>query len=101
MANHLSTTDQSWIEEQPQRGSAKAKHARQDRVIRDGFSMPASDYALVLEIRAQLLNAGVHATKSGVLRAALHALNQLSIDDIVQILTGLETIQTGRPPSKK
>lgn len=97
MANHLSAIDQSGINDNSQTGNAKA---RQEKVIRDGFSMPTSDYALVLEIRAQLLNAGVPATKSGVLRAALHALNQLSIDDITQLLMGLEPVHTGRPPSK-
>lgn len=98
MVNHLSTIDQSEIKDNSQTGNAKS---RQDKVIRDGFSMPASDYAIMFEIQSRLLNVGVPATKSGILRAALRALNHLSSDDIIQILTGLEPIKTGRPSTTK
>ncbi len=50
----------------------------QTKVVRDGFSMPADDYALIAELQAQCLKAGIAATKSEVLRAGLHALRQMS-----------------------
>lgn len=98
MVNHLSTIDQPEIKDKSRTGNVKA---RQDKVVRDGFSMPASEYAIMFEIQSRLLKVGVPATKSGILRAALQALNHLSNDDIVQLLTDLEPIKTGRPSTTK
>lgn len=80
---------------------AKNIEPSQKRVIRDGFSMPARDYQLMLEIQASLLNGGVKATKSEVLRAALHVLKQLPQDAAAKMIGQLEPIKTGRPPGKK
>lgn len=63
--------------------------------------MPLWDYQLILEIRGNLLNIGVTATKSEILRAALHALKQLPEDKIAKISGELDPVKTGRPPRKK
>lgn len=52
-------------------------------------------------IQASLLSAGVKATKSEVLRAALHVLKQLPKDEAAKIISQLEPIKTVRPPGKK
>lgn len=84
-----------------QKPDTKGTEITQSRVIRDGFSMPFWDYQLVQKIRRRLLNFGVTATKSEVLRAALHALKQLTADEAAKIAGELEPIKTGRPPEKK
>lgn len=63
--------------------------------------MPSGDYQLILEIRDRLLNAGVKATKSEILRVALHALKHLPVDEVDKVLGELEPVKTGRPPRKK
>ena len=75
---------------------ATAPPAR-EKVIRDGFTMPAGDYALIAQVQAVGLQAGLHVTKSEVLRAGLHALLQLSPDALRQLLLAVEKVKTGRP----
>jgi hypothetical protein len=62
--------------------------------------MPFEDYQLMLEIRDSLLNAGVKTTKSEILRAALHALKRLPVDEVAKVVGTLEPVKTGRPPRK-
>lgn len=73
----------------------------QQKVIRDGFSIPQQDYRLIDEARSRLFQAGLVVTKSGILRAALHALYQLPIEDQLRLIQGLEPIKTGRPEGKR
>ena len=47
------------------------------RVIRDSFSLPANDYALISTLRERGLKAGVHATKSELVRAGLRVLLEM------------------------
>jgi hypothetical protein len=68
-----------------------------EKVVRDGFTMPVGDYALIAELQAMGLQAGLHVTKSEVLRAGLHALQQLSPEALQQILRTVEKVKTGRP----
>ena len=42
--------------------------------MRDGFTMPADDYALIAQLQATDLESGLAVSKSAVLRAGLHAL---------------------------
>jgi len=48
--------------------------------MRDGFTMPADDYALIAQLQATGLEAGLAVSKSAVLRAGLHALKAMSPD---------------------
>jgi hypothetical protein len=84
---------------QPQEPSAPQAPPR-DKVVRDGFSMPASDYALIGEMQAALLELRVSVTKSEVVRAGLHALKQLNGDELVALFGSLEKVKTGRPNTK-
>lgn len=66
------------------------------KVIRDGFTMPARDYALITQVQATGLQAGVSATKSEVLRAGLQLLSQLPPADLARVLRGVEKVKPGR-----
>lgn len=79
----------------------QAAEAAPQKVIRDGFSMPESDHALIGETRDHLMRMGIVMNKSEVLRSGLHALKQLRLQDQAQIAMDLEKVKTGRPPSKK
>lgn len=70
---------------------------KQNKVVRDGFSMPSNDYALIAELQDKMLELKMSATKSEVVRAGLHALNQLNAEDLQHIFTMLEKVKTGRP----
>jgi hypothetical protein len=77
--------------------SQTANHQPGERVIRDSFTLPSSDYELISTIRKRCLKAGVSVTKSEVMRAGLHALQELPNQDLLEVFKGLAKIKTGRP----
>jgi hypothetical protein len=68
-----------------------------EKVVRDGFSMPAGDYALIAAIQETCLQAGFAITKSEVLRAGLHALRELTPEALKERYGALEKVKPGRP----
>lgn len=67
------------------------------KLVRDGFTMPASDFALIAMLKARAIAGRREAKKSELLRAGLHALAQLDGDALVLALNRLEPVKTGRP----
>ena len=76
----------------------KALKFKKQKMVRDSFTMPQSDYAYIAALKVRCLKAGVAAKKSEVLRAALTCLFGLSDADLVKAIGALEIIKTGRPP---
>jgi hypothetical protein len=70
------------------------------RVTRDSFSLPVNDYALLGKLQERGLKAGVHATKSELVRAGLKALMDMKEADFLSALKKVEKIKTGRPSVK-
>jgi hypothetical protein len=79
----------------------KREKDKQEKVIRDSFTMPVTDYALIAELKQHWLSAGMEVKKSQLLRAGLHALSRLSKSAQKRILTELEPVKTGRPARKR
>lgn len=67
------------------------------KIVRDSFTMPEADFALIDAIKARALKMQQPAKKSEVLRAALQALNALNDAGLKKLLTGLTPIKKGRP----
>lgn len=65
-------------------------------VIRDTFSMPPADYALIAELRTKAARAGHIATKSDIVRAGLHALSALDGQELVKAISILVRVLPGR-----
>ena len=72
-----------------------------DKVIRDSFTMPAADYELIGVLKQRCIGLGIAMKKSELLRAGLTALQSLPDEGLAQIVTGVESVKTGRPPGKK
>jgi len=75
----------------------KQKTAAQDKVIRDSFTMPEHDYTLIEVIKIKLMKEGVLLNKGEILRAGMHALEQMSIAELKTISAKVEKIKVGRP----
>lgn len=73
---------------------AKVKKPKQ---VRDSFTMPDGEYALIATLKKRCLNAGVAAKKSEILRAAVANLARLSDASVVAAVRRLDVIKTGRP----
>ncbi|MDR7336078.1 hypothetical protein [Roseateles asaccharophilus] len=71
------------------------------KLVRDGFTMPEADYALLKALKQRLLGQQREAKKSELLRAGLQALASLNDAALAAALERLEPVKTGRPPKAK
>lgn len=78
----------------PEANPAKVK---KDKLVRDSFTMPESEYAAIAAIKERCLNSRVAAKKSEILRAALAGLAGLNDAEVVAAIQNLAAIKTGRP----
>ena len=76
---------------------AKPAKAKKDKLVRDSFTMPESEYAAIATLKKRCLNLGVAAKKSEILRAAISGLAKLSDVDVAAAIQSIEAIKTGRP----
>jgi len=76
----------------------KAPAPRQEKVVRDSFKMPKSDYRKLAELKERCLAAGVHIKKSEILRAGLLVLTRKGPKQLVAAVTKIEVVKAGRPP---
>ncbi len=67
--------------------------------VRDSFTMPEADFALIATLKARTLAAKRETKKSELLRAGLHALAALDAGALVAALAALEPVKIGRPKS--
>jgi len=67
------------------------------RLVRDSFTMPETDFALVAVLKARALGLGRAAKKSELLRAGLQLLSQQDAPGLLTALERLQPIKTGRP----
>ena len=75
----------------------KPAKAPKVRLVRDSFTMPEADFALVATLKERTLKKGRAARKSELLRAGLQLLGQQSPAALVAALERLQPIKTGRP----
>lgn len=73
---------------------------KQEKVIRDTFSLPQTDYKLIDALRKRCLKAETSATKSEIIRAGLHALSAMNNQELSQTLQSLLKIKAGRPKTE-
>lgn len=78
-------------------GKTKVKRAKKDKVVRDSFTMPKTDYERIAALKRKCLEAGVEVKKSELLRAGLQLLDSASSKRLVAAIAALEVVKTGRP----
>lgn len=80
----------------PKKADKPAK-AKKVKLVRDSFTMPEDEYAVIALLKKRCLNAGVSAKKSEILRAAVAGLARLSDASVTASIRRLPVIKTGRP----
>ncbi|MFM0074225.1 hypothetical protein PQQ86_23995 [Paraburkholderia sediminicola] len=75
----------------------KAKQPKKEKVVRDSFTMPKSDYDKIASLKQKCLDAGVPVKKSELLRAGLIMLESVAPQRLLAAVSSLETVKTGRP----
>jgi len=78
--------------------STNAAKPKKAKLIRDSFTMPDAEYALLAEVKQRCLAGGVAAKKSEVLRAAFLSFAAKSDATVFKAIKALTPIKTGRPP---
>lgn len=83
----------------PDASPAPAKKAVSagSKLVRDSFTMPQADFALVAQLKARALDFKRPTKKSELLRAGLQALSRLDNPALQAALEALTPLKTGRP----
>lgn len=80
--------------------SDKVEEKEQPKVKRDSFTIPVSDYEIINNIRKRCLACALNVNKSEVIRAGLHALQNMTDAELIAMMESLEKVKTGRPANK-
>ncbi|MFZ4539837.1 hypothetical protein [Propionivibrio sp.] len=83
--------------EKPAAKSVKSVKPKKDKLIRDSFTMPESEYSLLATMKKRCLTNGVAVKKSELLRAAIIGFADQSDAALTAAVQALNVIKTGRP----
>jgi len=72
----------------------------EQKVVRDGFTMPQADYAKLKSLKAICIKGGVAVKKSELLRAGLQVLAALPVQELLLRIQGLPPVKAGRKKTK-
>ncbi|TFZ08044.1 hypothetical protein [Ramlibacter humi] len=86
----------------PQKAAKPAKAPKADKpkkpkLVRDSFTIPKAEYAVLEELKARAAKAGAPSKKSEVLRAGIKALAALSDAAFAAAMSAVPAVKTGRP----
>jgi hypothetical protein len=76
---------------------AKRAPDPKQKLVRDSFTMPKAEYAVVEQLKRRAMSLERPAKKSELLRAGIKALSALSDTALLAALQAVPTIKTGRP----
>lgn len=90
--------DKAVSEEQQSKPEAAAKDkARKVKLVRDSFTMPEPEYAVLAQVKKMCIKSGVEIKKSELLRIGVALIAQLDMDNLKMILQSLPQLKAGRP----
>lgn len=76
--------------------AAKDK-VRKAKLVRDSFTMPEQEYAVLGQVKKACLKAGFEIKKSELLRIGVALISQLDLATLQKVLGSLPQLKTGRP----
>lgn len=79
----------------------KAEKVKKAKLVRDSFTMPATEYALIASVKKACLDAGFEIKKSEILRIGVALLAKLDPKKIKTAQAALEPLKAGRPKKHK
>jgi hypothetical protein len=74
---------------------------KKPKLVRDSFTMPESEYAVLGAVKKACLGAGVEVKKSQLLRIGLLLLGQTDLPKLKTLIAGLAPLKAGRPKKDK
>jgi hypothetical protein len=82
------------------RTKAAPAPAARPHLVRDSFTMPEQEYAVLATVKQACLKAGFEVKKSELLRIGVALLGQLDTASLRAVLDSLPQLKTGRPPGE-
>ncbi|UUZ49421.1 hypothetical protein LP420_03675 [Massilia sp. B-10] len=76
---------------------AVREKVRKTKLVRDSFTMPEQEYAVLGQVKKACLKAGFEIRKSELLRIGVALISQLDMATLQQVLSSLPQLKTGRP----
>ncbi len=73
---------------------------KKSKLVRDSFSMPEPEYAVLGSVKKACLKAGVEVKKSELLRIGVALIAKMDVDGLKAVLATLPPLKAGRPKSK-
>ena len=70
---------------------------RKAKLVRDSFTMPEQEYAVLGQVKKACIKAGFEIKKSELLRIGVALISQLDLATLQQVLASLPQLKTGRP----
>jgi len=71
------------------------------KLVRDSFTMPEAEYAVLGQVKRACLKAGVEVKKSQLLRIGLALLNKTDVPALKKLIAELAPLKAGRPKKEK
>jgi hypothetical protein len=81
--------------------ASKAPPKKQANLVRDSFSIPENEYALLAETKKNCLKAGFEIKKSEIIRIGISLVHQLTLARLKKAQKVLQPVKTGRPKKFK
>ncbi|HEY8975042.1 MAG TPA: hypothetical protein VIN75_12540 [Burkholderiaceae bacterium] len=81
----------------PASAPAKLAKAHKPKLVRDSFTIPKDEYAVLDALKARALGLGQHVRKSELLRAGIQALHAMNDRALLAAVGAVPTLKTGRP----
>ncbi len=72
---------------------------RKAKLVRDSFTMPEQEYAVLGQVKKACLKAGFEIKKSELLRIGVALISELDMATLQKVLDSLPQLKTGRPKS--
>ncbi|MGF6447108.1 hypothetical protein QF002_007984 [Paraburkholderia youngii] len=79
----------------------RREHVKEEKVVRDTFTMPRKDYEQLAVLKQRCLDAGLAVKKSELVRAGLLLLASEPTKRLLAAVKAVEPVKTGRPPKSK
>ncbi len=70
---------------------------KKPKLVRDSFTMPELEYAVLGEVKKACIAAGIEVKKSQLLRVGLVLLKGTPVSSLKSLIEGLQTLKAGRP----
>lgn len=77
--------------------AAAREKARKPKLVRDSFTMPEPEYAVLGQVKKACLKAGFEIKKSELLRIGVALISQIDLATLQSVLAALPQLKTGRP----